>query len=212
MSNAGNGGPMTELIHGHNGDTHCAITALPFVGRDHADGHLMGFAVILPRKVSAADRRSVLAACEELGERGLHIPGIGDWALDSSDETALQQALRPMTWTRPSRLWRTVTPILLDRFPKKNGATVEQIVAASCRRIGLAEPLRIEHGAYSKMEGVPPVPAFRLLRTKAEQPRWGIHARIEFAGPVRGPVVLGAGRYFGLGLMRPEQEQQNERG
>jgi CRISPR-associated protein Csb2 len=62
------------------------------------------------------------------------------------------------------------------------------------------------------MEGVPPVPAFRLLRKNAERPRWGIHARLEFAAPVRGPVVLGAGRYFGLGLMRPEQEQQNERG
>jgi CRISPR-associated protein Csb2 len=29
------------------------------------------------------------------------------------------------------------------------------------------------------------------------------HATIEFAEPVAGPVVLGAGRFFGLGLCIP---------
>ena len=209
MSNAGNAGPITDLIHGHNGDTHCAVAALPFVGREHADGHLMGFAVVLPRSASFGDRRAVLAACAELAERGLHIPGVGDWAVEVADATTTQQNLRPVTWMQPARVWRTVTPILLDRFPKKKGASVEEILAASCRRIGLPEPANIEHGAYSKLEGVPPVPAFRLQRTGEERPRWGVHATIEFAVRVRGPVLLGAGRYFGLGLMRPEKEEKN---
>ena len=47
---------MTDLIHGHEGDTHCAVVGLPFVGREHADGHLMGFAVILPRATVAEER------------------------------------------------------------------------------------------------------------------------------------------------------------
>lgn len=207
MSNAGNEGPIIDLIHGHNGDTHCATAALPFVGREHADGHLMGFAIILPREANITDRRTVLAACAELARRGLHIPGVGDWTLDAADETTTNQALRPGTWSRPARLWRTVTPILLDRFPKKKGAGVEEILAAGCRRIGLPEPARVGHGPYSKMEGVPPVPGFRLQRAGAERPRWGVHATIEFPVRVRGPVLLGAGRYFGLGLMRPEKEE-----
>ncbi len=206
MSNAGGGGPMTELIHGHGGDTHCAIVALPFVGRKHADGHLMGFAVILPRPASAQDRLVVLRACKALEEheRGLDIPGVGTWKVEVEEEGAMNQALRAATWTRPAQVWRTVTPILLDRFPKKKGPGVEEILAASCRRIGLPEPVGVEHGPYSEVEGVAPVPAFRLLRAGEERARWGVHARLEFATAVHGPVVLGAGRYFGLGLMRPD--------
>jgi CRISPR-associated protein Csb2 len=171
----------------------------------------MGFAIILPRETNITGRRTVLAACSELTRRGLHIPGVGDWTLDAADETTMNQALRPGTWSRPARLWRTVTPILLDRFPKKKGAGVEEILAASCRRIGLPEPARVEHGPYSKMEGVSPVPAFRLQRAGEERPRWGVHATIEFPVRVRGPVLLGAGRYFGLGLMRPEKEESLDR-
>jgi CRISPR-associated protein Csb2 len=207
MSNAGNAGLITELLHGHNGDTHCAIAGLPFAGREHADGHLMGFALILPQTASLRDRRGVLAACRELEIRGLHIHGVGDWELEAADATTMNQTLRPMTWTRPSKIWRTVTPILLDRFPKKRGSNVEQILTAGCLRIGLPEPLAIEHGPYSSLQGVPPVPAFRLRRKDGEQPRWGVHAQIEFSVPVRGPIVLGAGRYFGLGLMRPDREE-----
>jgi CRISPR-associated protein Csb2 len=212
MSNAGNGGAMAESIHGHNGDTHCAIAALPFVDREHADGHVLGFAVVVPRAATPEERRAVLAACEELVERGLHIAGLGEWALEPADAAAIQFNLRAQTWVRPSRVWRSVTPILLDRFPKKKGPSVEEIVAASCRRIGLPAPAAVVHAPYSQMAGVPPVPAFRLRRTDEERPRWGIHARIEFAKPVRGPVLLGAGRYFGLGLMRPEPEAPNGRG
>lgn len=210
MSNAGNGGPMTDLIHGHNRDTHCAVVGLPFVGRDHADGHLMGFAVILPRSTGARERIQVLRACKALEERGLNIPRVGNWEIEVEEEGALNQALRAVTWTRPARVWRTVTPILLDRFPKKKGPGVEEILAASCRRIGLPDPVGIEHGLYSALEGVPPVPAFRLQRADEQRARWGVHARLEFATAVRGPIVLGAGRYFGLGFMRPEREDKSD--
>ena len=207
MSNAGNGGPMTDLIHGHNADTHCALVGLPFVGREHADGHLMGFAVIFPRATDTGERIAVLRACKALEARGVNIPGVGDWEVEVEEEAALNQSLRAATWTRPSRVWRTVTPILLDRFPKKKGPGVEEILAASCRRIGLPDPAGIEHGPYSAVDGVPPVPAFRLQRAGEQRARWGVHARLEFATKVRGPMVLGAGRYFGLGFLRPEREK-----
>jgi CRISPR-associated protein Csb2 len=139
-------------------------------------------------------------------ERGVNIPNVGDWKVEVEEEAALNQSLRAATWTRPARVWRTVTPILLDRFPKKKGPGVEEILAASCRRIGLPDPVGIEHGPYSTVDGVPPVPAFRLQRTGEERARWGVHARLEFATTVRGPMVLGAGRYFGLGFLRPERE------
>ena len=84
MANAGDSGPIAGVIHGHGSAAHCAIVALPFVGGKYGDGHLMGFAVVLPAAASVGDQRDVLRACGLLveGERGLHIPGIGDWSLE----------------------------------------------------------------------------------------------------------------------------------
>lgn len=208
---AGEPGPIDPLLHGHNRDTHCAIAALPFVGRQHADGHLLGFAVVLPAAAQVVQRRAVFAACAALAERGLHIPGLGDWSLEAVDAAPLTYNLRPAAWTRPSRRWTSVTPILLDRFPKKNGPSVEEILTAACRRIALPAPVSIDHGPYSVLPGVPPVPAFRLRRKGEQKPRWGVHATLLFPFPVRGPVLLGAGRYFGLGLMRPELEEPDDK-
>jgi len=50
--------------------------------------------------------------------------------------------------------------------------------------------------------GVPPVRAFQTRRVGIP-PRLASHALLVFPEPVRGPVLLGAGRYFGLGLFRP---------
>jgi CRISPR-associated protein Csb2 len=203
MGAAGGAGLNSELLHGHNNGTHCAVIALPFVGRKHADGHLMGFGVVLPRNISATERRVVMRTCGLVSGRGLHIPGIGDWSLEPLDPLEGEFNLRPATWTQPRRIWGTVTPILLDRFPKKNGPSVNQILTSACERIGLPAPEEITHGPYSSLEGVPPVPTFKLQRKPDERPRWGVHATLRFAVPVRGPVLLGAGRYFGLGLLRP---------
>jgi CRISPR-associated protein Csb2 len=206
LSNAGKDGPIAAILSGHEGGAHCAIAALPFVDREHADGRLMGFAVILPQGADLVARRAVLGACSDLENNGLHISNLAKWQIEGVDADSEYQNLRPHTWTRPSRIWRSVTPILLDRFPKKKGPTVEEILRTSCLRAGLPELVSIAHGPYSAVKGVPPVPAFRLQRAGEDRPRWGVHATLTFDAPVRGPVLLGAGRFFGLGLMRPQWE------
>lgn len=40
-------------------------------------------------------------------------------------------------------------------------------------------------------------------------PRPFTHAVVQFGVPVRGPVLIGAGRYAGFGVCRPLQEQEN---
>ena len=207
MANAGKEGTLTPLLHGHDGTPHCAIAALPFVGRKYADGHLMGFAVILPRQSGAAERRAVLSACGDLSRNGLHIPEIGDWRIEPEEGTSLANTLRVSTWIGPARTWRSVTPVLLDQFPKKNGRSTEEILALACERAGLPAPMSIHHQPYSDLESVPPVPAFRLRRKSDERPRWGVHVKLTFHDMVRGPLLLGAGRFFGLGLMRPESSE-----
>lgn len=136
---------------------------------------------------------------------------LASWKVEIVGYDAPPQAtLLPSTWSNPCLQWGTVTPILLDRFPKK-GLSVESILSEACERIGLPVPVKICHQPYSTLSGVPPVPRFRLLRSKDERPRWGVHATLRFEVPVRGPIVLGAGRYFGMGLMQPIWRDKDDR-
>src|SRR5205823_2898684 len=73
MSNAGHGGPMPDLISGHGSGKHCALVALPYIGSGYGDGRLMGFAIVLPRGVSAAERRHVFVAAGLLEVRGVYL-------------------------------------------------------------------------------------------------------------------------------------------
>jgi CRISPR-associated protein Csb2 len=190
-----------DMLNGHGLHPHCAFVPLPFAGYEHADGRLLGVGILLPRAISTQDRRKVLRACALLEKINLR-DALSLWTVELAGFDVLQRTLRPSTWAGPSLSWSTVTPILLDRFPKKS-LGVEGILTSACERVGLPAPVDIGHQPYSVLSGVPPVPAFRLVRSKDEKPRWGVHATLRFDVPVRGPVVLGAGRYFGLGLMKP---------
>ena len=125
-----------------------------------------------------------------------------------------KRSLDPMLYTRRSQIFATVTPIALDRHLKEKGeARLEEAaaqIARCCRNIGLPEPEAVAPEKHSAIEGAPSAypsgksPAWtnwRLPRSLAS--RQLTHAVIRFAEPVEGPVILGAGRFLGLGLCRP---------
>jgi CRISPR-associated protein Csb2 len=199
---------LCGFFSGHGEELHCAFAALPFVGHEYSDGRLMGVAVVLPRITSTAQRRKVLRACASIVM--INLKDEGDlWDVELCGLDIPQQALRPQVWSGPSATWASVTPILLDRFPKRN-LPVEDILAVACERAGLPRPIEIEHAAFSEIRGVSPVSEFRLQRSKEDKPRWGVHAKFRFEAPVRGPILLGAGRFFGLGLLRPWKWRQGD--
>jgi CRISPR-associated protein Csb2 len=67
--------------------------------------------------------------------------------------------------------------------------------------------VEIAVGAHSPLHGVPPTWCFSSQRGEraggAEPRRVLRHVTVRFDAPLRGPLVLGSLRYFGLGLMRP---------
>jgi CRISPR-associated protein Csb2 len=192
---------LCAFFSGHGEEPHCAFAALPFVGHEYSDGRLMGVAVVLPRTIGRAQRRKVLRACASIEKINLKDES-AFWEVELCGLDVPQRALRPQVWIGPSATWASVTPILLDRFPKRS-LPVEDILALASERAGLPRPIEIEHGPFSEIHAVSPVNEFRLLRSKDDRPRWGVHAKFRFEEPVRGPILLGAGRFFGLGLLRP---------
>lgn len=206
LDQAGVLGEIPELLHGHDKTVpHCALLAPPFVDRKFADGRLMGLGIVFPRTASSEDRRRVLTAVSRVVDNGLHIhKEIGEWRLEPVEFMTAPETLRSRTWVQDSKEWVSATPVLLDRFPKEKGPTVEEILALACERVGLPVPEILRYSPWPILSGSAPVTAHRLHRGDEAKPKVAVHVRLRFPVSVRGPVLLGAGRFFGLGLMRPQ--------
>jgi CRISPR-associated protein Csb2 len=218
---------LPPSLSGHRADgnptdvPHLAFVACPHVGFAYADGALLGCAIVLPRSLSIEDRKTLMklvAAWErersrdgivELG--GADLPRLRLERVDLSEKRALQ----PQRWCATSTRFVTATPIALDRHPGSLGgrrhrgsgkAVIEaqQSVADACQRIGLPRPIEVEISLTPFLEGAQAVREFPPWPPKSDRhSRARVHARVEFGEHVRGPVLLGAGRFFGLGLCLP---------
>ena len=224
---------LPASLSGHRQDgsaadqPHVAFIALPFLGYEHADASIQGCAIAMPREMAASERETLLrliAAWER--DRAINADGtmeLGGGSLPPVHirrvELSAKNTLRPATWCRPARRFVTATPIALDRNPgnlrsnqygsaHKASIEAQQFVADACERIGLPRPISVEVSLAPLLPGAQPVHAFlpwpgRPGRTA----RVRVHADIRFAEAVRGPVLLGAGRFFGLGLCLPIPEE-----
>jgi CRISPR-associated protein Csb2 len=222
-----------EWISGHAPDGSPSKQARPayfplgFVDRDHADGHLLGVAIAVPRDFAHTER-----LFELLGQHDGNVeyeiePGVPFLAvkvlnphlenrevgelhleLEERPEGRRQFTLKSFTWTHPHRIWRTATPIILPRFPRRQ-LSPEEVVSKACVDSGYPQPVAVRASQAPLMTGVPHARSFHTRLRQGQPPRPLIHAEIEFAVPVRGPVLIGAGRYFGYGTCRPLL-QENE--
>ncbi len=222
--------PIPEEISGHLPDgrptavPHVAFLPLPYVGFEHADGRLPGLAVSVPDAVGAGARQAVYraignwerAAGHDALKLALGARGVVHLCRQRGPATLI--SLRPGAWSRASRRWVSATPIALPRHPGRLGggtaaararawASAESAVTLACGHVGLPEPVAVEVSHSSFIKGARPAnrfPAFsRNGRDGRPVRRQLIHASVTFEHPVTGPLMLGAGRFLGLGLMRP---------
>lgn len=154
-------GINTERLEGESG--HLAYIPLPSVGHAHADGHLLGMGLVFPRSVERRERGRVLGKLllKKTGEPcrvELNLGHLGVWTLLKSDWSERRDTLQPGTWTAHpttgATTWASVTPVVLDKFPRKDRSKdrsgwleeVAGIVATACGRIGLPDPESIDIG------------------------------------------------------------------
>jgi CRISPR-associated protein Csb2 len=227
---------IPALVSGHLQDgsptrePHLAVVPLAFAGSNsYADGHVLGFALVPPlnsglftdgdflramRSVApfdVAQQRRTLRETIRLRRFGLKLAPTLDPGRRSLDSTA---------YTKAASTFGTVTPVVLDRHLKEKGeARQEEVIAqikSACVNIGLPEPYSVIPDKQSAIEGVPSAQPsgnapewmrWRLPVSLASRPL--IHAVIQFSAPVEGPVILGAGRFVGLGLCRPIASAQS---
>ena len=207
-----------SLLTGHGPDgavlqtTHAAFLPLAFIGHPHADGRLPGVALALPEGAPAELRSEMLRAAARVSAQGLVLGRLGAWKLNPSTMARPLETLRAATWTAHpdgATHWSTVTPIVYDHHPKSKAkaeylAEVAAMISAGCGRIGLSHPPReVIVTPVSAHMGAPPSHMFPRLRRKDGSERRHTHAILVFDEAVRGPLIIGAGRYRGYGLCRP---------
>ena len=222
--------PIPEGLSGHqlSGaptlDPHVAFLPLPYVGFDHADGRMMGLAVSLPAALDDASRRAALRAIGHWEQEAN--PGPLTLTFGSGGMLQIQRktgpidlvTIRPEQWRKPSLRWVSATPVALPTHPghlSKGSAAArskawdraEQAVIASCRHVGLPEPAQVEVSLDPFIRGARPAADFPPFRQRGRDgkpvARRLVHVALVFDQPVEGPLALGAGRFLGLGLMRP---------
>jgi len=217
--------PPPEWISGHgdNGSPstthHLAFLPLGYVGREHADGHLLGLGIAVPKSIGVEEStrcwRGLLF--DEFGfarpPLELRLGQLGVWRVELKEGDASAVALRSETWTGANlggaKRWATVTPISLDQHPRgaDKWSQIEQTIARACERIGLPAPIDIILSSTSMFIGAPNGHAFPRLKRKNGGTINHTHAILTFDKPVVGPILLGAGRYRGYGFCRPLLEE-----
>lgn len=219
-----------EMLTGHGPDRrmsrrpHLAYVPLAFVAHEHATGSVLGVAIVRPREREQLDDDELAAAIEPMSARSgmeLELSGGRRVVLRRADAPT-RSTLLAETWCAESTTWASVTPVALDRFPgvlfprgknathvaTKSAEELRAIVARACEHIGLPAPSAVRalpgpwfSGCAATAEYAP----FRAGAAPAGQPKLLAHLALEFEKPVRGPILLGAGRFFGLGLFRPSR-------
>lgn len=226
---AGLGEAIPEVVSGHAPDgtptrhPHLSIAPMAFVGSPHADGRVFGFALIPPPGAALLRIDGFRAAFEAVApyradaqRRVMTLQGgplRTPLALAPAPEDgARKHSLRSAPYLAESERWASVTPIVLERHLKRHDdAEVRGLIARACEHAGLPHPRpeRIQVGKHSAVQGAAPA---RPLAGEPPWTRWKlppslasrrlVHAVIDFDQSVRGPVILGAGRFTGLGLCR----------
>lgn len=225
------GAGLSATLSGHTGSVpteqpHVAFVALPFVGHEQADGAIMGCALVIPRGLPASDREMLMRLVakwekERSDQRGNltlaggSLPGVTVRRVDVS----AKKSLSPDLWCRASTRFLTATPIALDRNPgnlrSNQGGTArraaleaQRCISEACLRVVGVQPVSVEVSLAPLLPGAQHVRHFSPWPGRpGRAQRVRVHADIRFEDRVCGPLLIGAGRYFGLGLCLPVEDR-----
>jgi CRISPR-associated protein Csb2 len=197
------GDDAPAAAHGHDASCeHLAFLPLADVGHSHASGRILGFAIAVPALPTDDEARlmKALAMLQTVILPDRQVARLERVLLSAH----LTQTLNPTTWCagrNGATIWSTVTPVILDRPPKrKTPEALAEAVARSLVNAGYPRPEDVSVLSDSDFEGAP-----SALDVPSTLPRY--HARVRFAEALHGPVIAGRGRHFGIGLFRPSPQE-----
>lgn len=180
------------------------LIPLPSVGHQYADPSVRRVAVMIPSDCVIQSRDIAWALS------GLRV-GAAE-LVRSEDRSMLQRYLGSNTHGRGTNwVWQSITPVALPHTTSRSSNGAAELLSEQDRAThAIWNALRHAgvkaHATSVKFQREP----FRTRGAHAESfatprfdPRRLWHVEIEFNRPVRGPLVIGDGRFLGLGVLLP---------
>jgi CRISPR-associated protein Csb2 len=176
---------------------------LPTIGHERADGMI--------RRVLIAEPYGADGARARWAQQRLRHETLKD--TDGNERGILLDLWRPTSadmterYVAQSRIWSTVTPVVLPGFDHGKQAKAERLLLRAARQAGLP----IEAIAELTLRKAPFWPGsqhparYFVPNYLTYHPKW--HVRIQFRDPVAGPLSLGGGRHCGLGVFACEDKE-----
>lgn len=208
-------------VGGHTQQPHLAFVPLPSISMSSkADGRVRRFALLGYAGGDKTDSaRSIYRTLAANLDGKVDRETSPSWYLELLEDPARDKVWR--LYSSTSRTWATVTPVAISRgfsVPKftPQGIALSQnerylrklnewqkLLRESLRHLEL--PAELVDAATIEMSATPFLPKCeRAERYRAPgEEAVLIHVRLSFPEPVRGPLLLGDRRYFGLGLFVP---------
>ncbi|MDD2282734.1 MAG: type I-U CRISPR-associated protein Csb2 [Eubacteriales bacterium] len=217
-----NGGATSSVLSGKDQEGN------PLLNHQHAyylptdedkDGWLDHLTVYVPQGLSGSELDAVTSL--RVLNSGVSQSEVGLFLLGVSDDSELNAL--PFG---EAKVWGSITPFVLGRFPKyyrtgkpkfrDNGHQIDGPVDQVYREWNLRRAL---NQTLPELISVEPIAScslrsrliswasFRMWRRKGKgtrTPGLAYGFRLEFKNPVRGPITLGYGSHFGLGLFFPQ--------
>jgi CRISPR-associated protein Csb2 len=210
LSRLGDSIPAQVSGHDAPGRPHVGFLAIPDVGHQHADGHIMALALAIPRDLEQPHLAALLGAVITNPLSELDLPNGRILCLKYGAD---RWGIQPSRWAADGRRdnadgatdWATVTPLMLDGHLRRGRDSAGE-VARSLELAGYPRP-EVEVSLAALVPGGINRPQRGSLPSGRPR-RPLVHARVRFPVPVIGPVLAGSMRYLGLGLFLPVGDQQ----
>ena len=196
-------------------DARVRIVPIPSVGHPHADMDIRRLAIYVPQTCPLP--------AEDIAWAFSQVCWVDEDGVVTSELQQVEEDRMADRFEERRQLWHSITPIALATSPRRRigpetsahdgGAKGGSEQAAEQARAAMAVHQGLRHAGMNA-----PVSAIRVRREPfdlhgqrvepfarntrfAKEALW--HVAIDFTTPVRGPILLGDGRFLGLGLMVP---------
>ena len=192
-------GEPPPVLHGHGfaerGYDIARFLALPDAGFPWSRGRIFGLALWVPPGLELVERRR----CRDAAHAVRRLTGSGlDVGISPHDGAERPLAANPSRWTRSSRVWVTAFPAIHER----RGPVTLAGLSRWCRHAGLPAPVAFRSTRGPLVRGAVDLAPVEVNRPGRSRLPYS-HVELWFKEPIRGPVVIGAGRQRGFGLCVP---------
>jgi len=209
---------VNEYVLGHGSDghkRHMSFVPLPSIGGPHADGAVRRVMLVEPADADGNISEllqwklapSVLHRLLESGGGPRRTAPVCSLAEGSRNESVISNYLPGA----PRHVWHSVTPVILHGHNSLRGKfslrKTEELLYQALEKSGYARSLiaEMQFQPAPLWSGTEGALAIRVPEHLRKWPRY--HVALTFRQAIAGPVLLGIGRHYGIGLFAATPER-----